>query len=325
MKSFNKTAMSDGQDEYMQTLAKWLLGAGMAGAAARGVMGIGEMATDNMSKDEILPPKPSVIHVPYKPALKGQEMPTNMRRAPKLAADKKAGLGSWAAGNNATTETEVPVGGLLNVLGGAAAGFGGWKGMGYLINKHRERMKNDELEAAKEQYEKSLLDQYKPLPYSKIKEVKMGSSPLADAELTEKILSNTESDDPKLTKLASSLEKLSNDFLERNLGSLAHHYGYVAGGLGLASGIGAYHLARDPENPAAMRAEQFKQEAAERAAMRPNAVYAKMVPVDDRGYPIPRKKLQQQYQIPDAHKLNLMNEPEKIARAVLDDIYGKNK
>lgn len=132
-KHYNQLMQQDAKKDIARIM---LLGLG-TGAAVRGLAGLNNMLTDPAAK---------------KPPRRVVEMPV-----PYLAEDEEKTAANEAATSKIGLNYYIP--GMI--LGGLGAGYGGWKAIDLLLNNQRKKKTEEELEAAKKEYEQSLLGSYK--------------------------------------------------------------------------------------------------------------------------------------------------------------------
>lgn len=129
----NQRLQSDAKRDIVRNLVMALGG----GAALRGAVGLHSMVTE-----------PSRI----KPTQRVVEMPV----AYPSDEDEKQGRDA-AATSPVGLSYYIP--GML--LGGAVAGYGGWKGVDALLDRQRRKQTDEDLDSAKQEYEQALLGSYK--------------------------------------------------------------------------------------------------------------------------------------------------------------------
>jgi hypothetical protein len=116
-----------------------MLGAG-GGAAIRGAAGLSNM----MSEPSRIPSTQRVVDMPVSYPVEKEK--SKEKRADNDKATSSIGLDYY-----------IP----SMILGTSAATYGGWKGIDALLDRQRHKQTNEELEDAKQEYEKSLLGAYK--------------------------------------------------------------------------------------------------------------------------------------------------------------------
>lgn len=116
-----------------------MLGAG-GGAAIRGAAGLNSM----MTEPSRIPSTQRVVDLPVPYPVEKEK--SKEKRADNDKATSSIGLDYY-----------IP----SMILGTGAATYGGWKGIDALLDRQRQKQTNEELEDAKQEYEKSLLGAYK--------------------------------------------------------------------------------------------------------------------------------------------------------------------
>lgn len=314
MSTHVKEGMTPVQSEYVSWLAKhWLPGMLAAGAAVRGVSGLGELVSSNLAKPPQAP-EPIMLNIPYKaPSIAGAEEEDEDERLPRARRLPMSKLGSiikraWPDyfGADATNAYDIPAAWPATTVGGGLAALGGYKLMDKLMQRRKDQMREDETQQAREEYEKALLSQFTPVPHTKIKTVPLREpvvSKMASAVLSEDtvkaLIEKTAGSDTRLGKLAERLDKLADKIAtEKRSWSMnpldlvpddwkakgTGMYSVIAPGLALGSGLGTYALTRQAQGDDEMDALRRQQE--ERWLRRPPSVYANLTPVDEHGHPI---------------------------------------
>lgn len=269
--------MSPGQEEALETLRNWMIGAGATGVAARSLVGAGDL----FGKRQL--PKmqsPLVVDVPYKIRKKQEEemMPPTMM--PKVAGSQS--WSQWLAGQG------LPSGEGYNApwfipalgLGVPAAGAGGWHIMDKVLRARKKQNLEDELEDAKTDMRTSELGKFKPLELGKM-----------SADYTAIINGNTP-EDKNLKQAADNLSKLAEVGLNPTSwpwGAALGTYGLLAGLGGTGAGYVAYNYARNMD-PAKRKAKAMKDQLEEAERGRPPEIFARLVPTDEAGNRIPRRQ-----------------------------------
>lgn len=317
MSTREKQGMTPVQSDYIKWLTNFLPGALAAGAAVRGVSGLGELVSSNLAQPK-RPPDPVMINIPYranrpppKPEEEEEGTGGTLPMSKLSSAEKRAIFGNWPDfwGANANTAADIPAAWPATGFGGILAGAGGYKLMDMLMEKRKEQQRNEEIQSAREEYEKSLLGQFKPPPASKIKTVPLHEPTVTKAgcALDEKtvkcLLEKTASADSRLGQLAERLDKLAEKVVEKRADMFADWvnpfnwipdewkakgmggYAALAPALALGSGLGVYNYMKqgDPDDAVA---DALRKQQQERWARRPPDVFAHLTPVDERGHPI---------------------------------------
>lgn len=266
------------------------------GATGRSLMGMKELVRRPEIKPTRIGPRPTILHVPTPPEDEEEEAilaAPSLRPRLKLAVletapspDKPVALqlpgGIYI---NPQGEGEVPPGGyvppkkehsfaggawttnpmekpwyLATALGLSGAGlYGGYKLADLILDWRRRRDAAKEIEEAKEDYRKSLLEQY-----DVDRPTKRAS---ADPDLAEDLDALSE-----FVKTAALPDWMPN-WLKGKLGLATNMYLPIAGMLALTAGLGAYHYAKR-RSPEERLAKAIKQRERLRWAVRPPEIYA---------------------------------------------------
>lgn len=135
------------------------VGAVGAGVGARGLIGLYSMLSRNIGRTPVRPSGPRVIEVPY------------------VEDEKRADDGwmktiaDYATGRHANSLLDHPAAipaGIITAITGAGLG---WKGTDMLLDRQRKLQRQQELEAAKAEFDQALLGQYEKQPTTKAAQV----------------------------------------------------------------------------------------------------------------------------------------------------------
>lgn len=129
----NQRLQSDAKKDIVRNLVMALGG----GAALRGAVGLHSMVTEPAR----IKPTQRVVEMPVAYPADEEE-----KRSRDATATSPLGLSYYAPGM---------------LLGGAVAGYGGWKGVDALLDRQRRKQTDEELDSAKQEYEQALLGAYK--------------------------------------------------------------------------------------------------------------------------------------------------------------------
>lgn len=117
-----------------------MLGAG-TGAGIRGLQGLFSLINRNTERNVKPKPRTAVVNVP-------------VARMPKVAEEGKAA--NWWTGSEATTPAGIPLYYPAAVAAGGLGAAGGWKLIDYILDKRRSQETDDDLDAARQDYELAL-------------------------------------------------------------------------------------------------------------------------------------------------------------------------
>lgn len=294
-------------DAFQWLTQKYLPGTFAAGAGTSGLLGLVNLIRSNLAQPP-KSPEPDVMNIPYR----APEPKKNRGLMGKFSADKRAmynipflGHIPEFLGGDAQSGSEIPAMWPAVGLGGPAAFLAGSGAMKWLMNRHRQRLQGQEIEDARQEYEKSLLNQFKPFPSSKIKEVsstdpmlsKAGSANLDEATI-KCLIEKTASTDSKVSRLAERLDKLADKVAAQkqawgplDLISDAHKaqlmgaWSTIAPALMLTSGLGTYNYFKDQYDPVEAQREMLRRQREERESRRPSPIFARLTPVDEKSSP----------------------------------------
>ena len=188
------------------------------GAGSRGLLGLMQLISRNVSKPK--PSLPAPVHVDL--VGHGQE---------EEEEEKMSGVADFLEGGNAKTVGGVPWAMPAGVAAGAGGLYGGWSLMDYLLDKRRKSETESELAKAKETYEQALMD---------------SSKRASDNSLGR-----------DLDELYDELEKQAL-FDSDTAGKLVGAYGVAAGGAGVLSSIIAYKWAKKRQRKVLLAKAQEK-------------------------------------------------------------------
>ncbi len=250
------------QGKALSQLGRVLLtGAGL-GIGARGLLGLAQLGRRNLKSPTPLTASTIPVDVPY---------PVVGEEEEKLAADNGVGggVGDFLKGRYAQSMAGIPWMLPATILGSGASIYGGFKLMDKLLDNRRKAELNDDVEAAKSQFNQALMAEYdKPVRVPKV---------AADEELgrdLEQLFQNV--------KEAGLLEKDATawDDLLNALGVGTGTYLTAAGIGGLAAGVGTYQATKKrQEHSLLQRANKMRQR--QRWMSQPPALVAHPVPVEE--------------------------------------------
>lgn len=129
----NQRLQSDAKKDIVRNLVMALGG----GAALRGAVGLHSMVTEPAR----IKPTQRVVEMPVSYPADEEE-----KRSRDANATSPVGLSYYVPGM---------------LLGGAVAGYGGWKGVDALLDRQRRKQTDEELDSAKQEYEQALMGAYK--------------------------------------------------------------------------------------------------------------------------------------------------------------------
>lgn len=252
MPSINQLAKAAGQydPEKVQAIGKLLnigltgLGAGVAG---RSLLGLWQMASKPKTSPYISP-GPTTLEIPVVRPSKQQQKLAADGPLSQMAGELQGAMGQgfqhlkehlstllpdsflgWKPSSPARSWAAIPTGVAL----GAAGLGGGWALTDHLINQHRKRQMDSELDAAKQDYEQALLGQSAP-----------GQKLAADATYA------------GLDQLYDAIEKQADmsfgDFVNAAPGA----YLTAAGALGAGTAYGVYNWTKARSAAAMLRKAQ---------------------------------------------------------------------
>ena len=233
-------------------LALWSLG---VGTAARGGYGLYNVLRRNLAKRK---PSAQLAPMPIPVAPEEEEEEPQVPDMLKTSS----WLSDMVEGNLATTKEGLPWYRPAKLMGGLAAGYGGWKLVDTILDKRRRQEVEGELEDERNKFRQALLSQYdQPVPEAKVAE------------------------DSPLVKAAEDLDKLFDAVMEKRAtmgqtgGQMAGLYGMYAAPAALLAGYAAWSAAkkRRRKNILAKAVAKRKQR---RQAMRPQEIFAMPVPVE---------------------------------------------
>ena len=139
----NQRLQADAKKDIVRNLVMALGG----GAALRGAVGLHSMVTEPSR----IRPTQRVVEMPVAYPADEEE-----KRSRDANATSPLGLSYYIPGM---------------LLGGAVAGYGGWKGVDALLDRQRRKQTDDELDSAKQAYEQALLGAYKKATDSALDQV----------------------------------------------------------------------------------------------------------------------------------------------------------
>jgi hypothetical protein len=316
-----KEGLTPVQNDAIQLITRnWLPGMFALGAGTRGLTGLADLVRSNLAQPP-KPPDPDVVNIPYlAPKPKKNTNFLDRLGLGKQAAHDLGILGKWPdfLGGEASNNWQNPAMYPSVFLGGAGALWSGHKLMDMLVNRHRKGLQEQEFNDAKGEYERALINQFKPYAPSQIKKVsptdpvlsKAGSVRLDEATI-KCLIEKTAVEDTKINNLAERLDKLADkvatekqgwDLNPLTWGSPINYIpeegkAMLMGGmatampaLALTSGAGTYRFFKDlPKtqyDPVQAQREMLRKQREERGNRRPPPVYAKLTPVDEQGNPL---------------------------------------
>jgi len=249
--SFGQAAQQAAAEMNRTNAFKRLGGTALAGlgvgAAGRGLVGLYNLLTPQHS---IIGPKivgQGTMPVPYPAETEEEE-----------AQEKASNVGQFFKGDYATDASSIPWMMPASVLGGMGALYGGWKGMDHILDERRKVKLRGEVERAKADFNKAMLEQYD----------------------TEGKAASDRTLGQDLDVLYDQLEKVA--FMGMDMGQLggqaAGLYGTYAGLSGLMAGLAAHSYASKRSRRELLRKAQ-QQRARRLSQQRPTELYATPVPV----------------------------------------------
>lgn len=286
------------QEFFTQHLPSLLLGGAAAGGVTGGLMGLKDLLAANL-KEPPEPPEPTFIDIPYKLHNGAPKKPRRLINTVKQSSIIPEDSYLW--GSSATTPSHIPMAWPLGVGGIGLSAFLAHKGMRGMANKMVADKEEDEVDQAKEDYEKSLLEQFKPLASHKVKTVKISSE--LTPEITKSILEKTAAAGTKEAQIAEKLDQLSEKtaLFDDAINSFKDYAGFplgaylaTAGGLAGLGHIGAYKYLQSSDPQAAMK-RKTEELIQARQSRRPSDIYARLTPVDDQGHRVEEDEEEQHH------------------------------
>jgi hypothetical protein len=254
-------AVSGGlQSQALGNIGKVALFSAGIGGAARGAMGL-----YNVLKRNVVDPKPT-RHVAMMPL----PIPDDVEN---VEQEKRGGVMGFLFNNPGATSVEgLPYYRPAVMMGGLAAGYGGWKGVDAVLNQRRKADIDDDVEQARSEFQQALLGQYKKPGQAK------------------------EAADAEMVKLAADLDALYDLFEKQasfygiptnaeDFGQLAGSYGMYAAPSALIAGYAAYK-AGDKRTRRDVLEKALKLRRARRQAVQPAELYATPVRMGDPNTPV---------------------------------------
>lgn len=197
--------------DALHQLGRLLLTGAGVGMAGRGLLGVLQLTKRNLSPPQGLGGDIVPVDVPY-PAAEEEE--------------KVAGVSNFFKGDYAKSPWGIPAMLPATVIGGTASIYGGWKLMDAVLDARRRAELNEDVDAAKSEFQQALLSEY-DRPH---KTPKLASDQSLGDDL-DKLYRNV--------KAAGMLE----DTLH-GAGIGTGLYGTAAGIAGIAAAVGAYQATR---------------------------------------------------------------------------------
>ncbi len=250
----NMTAQRLQSDAFKDVQDFGLGGLGV-GIAGRGLLGLVQHLRANRPKKTRTGP----AHLPM----------------PFPAAPEK--VGSFVAGDMASTKDGIPWYGPASMLGLAGGAALGWKGMDMLINRQRRKKMESELSDAREQFHDALMSQY--------------SKPV---EIHPELMNKNAEDANTMVKVGQALDELYDTFLtamqaqDTNVkqamdlpnmaGQLTNRYGMYAGATGLLAGALVYDKLSKRSRRAVLESA-LKKRQRRRFMQQPTEIYAQPEPM----------------------------------------------
>lgn len=247
------------KSDALNDIGKVMLLSGGAGAGIRGLLGLQNLVRRNASAPARVTQGPAELPLPYPVDPEPEE-----EEQVKLA--EMGTVSGLMAGNYATNKTGLPWYRPAMLMGGLAAGYGGWKAIDHVLDSRRKQDLESELEDSRSQFQKALLSQY-------------------DQPLTK------HSGDTETEKLAADLDDLFDLFeqiaeksaestwADRLGGDVVGNYGMYAGLSGLAAGYAAYKTGQKT-NRSAVIAKALKRRERRNASLQPSELFATPVPIE---------------------------------------------
>lgn len=240
--AIQSAAANQMQRDTLRKALHFVAAAGGIGMGVRGLAGLAGMLHSNRPKP-MSAVSPIVLEVPVH----------NGEEERKYAFD----FGKFMKGDNAVTPAGIPWAMPAFVLGGGAAGYGGWKLMDSLLERRRKDELEGELDMARKDFHNALHAQA------------LGGAKAATAEPTL---------NEKLDRLFDMTEKAANVFEQPG-----HYAGVAAGMYGTIGGLATIGTALAVYNAMKKRQERSLVERAQKTRMRklyeqqPLPIYTKPV------------------------------------------------
>lgn len=241
--AIQSAAANQMQRETLRKALHFVAAAGGIGMGVRGLAGLAGMLRSNRPKP-MSAVSPIVLEVPVHNGEEGEQ---------KYAFD----FGKFMKGDSAVTPAGIPWAMPAFVLGGGAAGYGGWKMMDSLLEQRRKDELEGELEMARNDFRKALHEQA------------LGGGKTASGEPTL---------NEKLDRLFDMTEKAANVFEQPG-----HYAGMATGMYGTIGGLATIGTALAVYNAMKKRQERSLVERAQKTRMRklyeqqPLPIYTKPV------------------------------------------------
>src|SRR5262245_43097665 len=126
------------------------------GAGLRGLLGLYQQANRNL---EGLGPQtgPSMVSMPFPVASPERLLTRSERKKEELLKSSQAGAAEPSAWEIMKKDPLYLTAGLGAGVGGL---YAGWKGIGAILNRRRQQEREEEMEAAKREFQSALLGQY---------------------------------------------------------------------------------------------------------------------------------------------------------------------
>lgn len=247
------------RSDALGDIGKVMLFGGGAGAGIRGLLGLHNLVRRNASKPIKLNRGPAELPLPY-PVEPEPEEETEQVKLAEMGT-----VSGLLSGQYATNKAGLPWYRPAMLVGGLAAGYGGWKAIDHVLDSRRKQDLESELEDSRAQFQKALLSQY--------------DQPLAkhssDSE-TEKLAADL---DGLFDLFEQATEKSAESTWADVLGGTAGNYGMYAAPAALMAGYAAYKTGQKT-NRAAVIQKALKRRARRNASLQPDELFATPVPVE---------------------------------------------
>lgn len=245
------------RQEALNDIGKVMLFGAGAGAAGRGTVGLLNLLRSKPKTNLRSGPAMTPLPLPYTPEPELEEEP--LQPQIKLAGN------SFLAGDMATQKSGIPWYQPAMLMGGLAAGYGGWKAVDHILDQRRQHDIEDELQAARGDFQKALIGQYDG-----------GIKKASEQSPMEKLSADL---DLLFDKFQEVAEKSAAETTWGDIGgNMTGMYGMYAAPAALAAGYAAYSMGKKSQRRTIID-KALKRRAQRNAAMQPDEMYAMPVPV----------------------------------------------
>lgn len=272
------------KSEALHSIGRYLIAGLGIGAAGRGIMGLSQLTNQNIRSEPKPVPHSIIAPIPVPDLEDEEEEEENKLRKvsnfslfqePRMPKPKDTSTAAYKeydewrpedrripghiAGDDATTNAELPFYIPAVGLGAPLAAYGGYKLVDWLLNKRNKQQQTSQIDEAKKRYHDALLAQYTPNQIQKWSSANIneGLDILFDA-----VSKRVEGKLEKAAHIFPSIEPAMNAVFSAIPGQALGVVGLGAGALALGAGVGTYNYVkkRDPEERLKKIIEQRRRE-----------------------------------------------------------------